>query len=149
MLKMWIKIIVFWLGAVFLLGSCSPAPAVATPTIPPQPPPTQAAPAPLPLATPYALQPASGICAAPQGDVLTFTLSADIPDPRCMAATAAQRLRVVNASGASLRVSIGPFTVTLAPGGDHLFDAPLGSYLLPGVHQVLVQPCCSPELWLK
>ena len=81
--------------------------------------------------------------------MLTFTIREDIPDPRCMLFNPFQKLRVANQTGKTVRVSIGPFAVELAPGAAHLFDAPVGDYLLPGVHQVQVQPCCSPALWLR
>lgn len=138
------------LMAGILLSACLPAagaPTIAAPTRPAPLPTTS--PTPYQRATPQSQEPAAGICAGPDGDVQTFTLRADTPDPRCMVFSGAQKLRVINETGKTVRVSIGPFAVELAPGGAHLFDAPVGEYLLPGVHLVQVEPCCSPALWLK
>ena len=38
---------------------------------------------PQPLATPYAQEPAAGICASFEGEMVTVSLNPDIPDPRC------------------------------------------------------------------
>lgn len=100
-------------------------------------------------ATPVAESPAAGICGAWEGDVVTFTIYPDIPDPRCGQALPGQKLRVVNGREEVIRASIGLFAADIEPGGEYLFDEPLGNYLMPGVHVVQISPCCSPELWLK
>lgn len=99
-------------------------------------------------ATPVAQSPAAGICGTWEGDVVTFTINTDIPDPRCSAAFPRQTLRVVNGREEAIRARIGLFEAEIQPGGEHVFDVPLGEYLMPGVHVVEISPCCSPELVL-
>ncbi len=101
------------------------------------------------LSTPYAQQPAAGICASPGGNVVTVTIYPDIPAPRCTIVRPDQKLQVINRTLADLQVSIGRFTSTIPAGGDHTFDVPFGKYLAPGVHQLQVLPCCGPEIWLQ
>ena len=101
------------------------------------------------LATPYALQPAAGICASFAGEIVKVTLYADVPDPRCSKVRPDQKLSVINETQKRLVVSIGSFTASLEPGAETLFDTPFGEYLAPGVHQLLVSPCCGPEIWLE
>lgn len=103
----------------------------------------------LALATPYAQQPAAGICASFEGEIVEVTLNPDIPDPRCSKVRPDQKLNVINKTQNTLEVSIGRFTVSLAPGAETQFDTPFGEYLAPGVHQLLVSPCCGPEIWLE
>ncbi len=100
-------------------------------------------------ATPAAKSPAAGICGAWEGNVVTFTIRPDIPDPRCGQALPDQKLRVVNGREEVIRASIGLFAADIEPGGEYIFDEPLGNYLMPGVHVVQISPCCSPELILK
>jgi hypothetical protein len=83
------------------------------------------------------------------GETVTFTIYPDIPDPRCLEVNPDQRLRVINQRGELLHFVIGPFEAEVAPGGEHIFDTPVGEYLAPGVHRLETSPCCSPELWLK
>ena len=109
--------------------------------------------APLPspemLATPAAMQPAAGICAEVEGELVTMTINPDIPDPRCITIRPEQKLTVVNHRTETLRVRIGLFETTILPEGQHLFDLPFGDYLAPGVHFVDVFPCCGGELVLS
>lgn len=100
-------------------------------------------------ATPVAQSPAAGICGTWEGEMVTFTINPDIPDPRCSAALPGQKLRVVNGREEVIRARIGLFEAEIQPGGEYVFDVPIGDYLLPGVHVVEISPCCSPELILK
>ena len=100
------------------------------------------------LATPYAQQPAAGICASFEGEMVTVTVFPDIPDPRCSKVRADQKLTVINQTQNTIQVTIGEFTTSLEPGDKTIFDTPFGEYLAPGVHQLQVSPCCGPELWL-
>lgn len=99
-------------------------------------------------ATPSSQQPAAGICAEPAGSVARLTIYPDIPDPRCSRVTPGHYLEVVNATEEPIQVSIGDQEARIRPGEEHRFNLPLGDFLLPGVHQVLVEPCCGPEIWL-
>jgi hypothetical protein len=101
------------------------------------------------LATPYAQQPAAGICASPEGETVVITLNADVPDPRCSKVRADQKLMVINNTQSELLVSIGNYKETLAPGGEFTVDQPFGEYLAPEVHQLSVTPCCGAEIWLE
>ena len=108
--------------------------AEATPELPPY------------RATPAAQSPAAGICGYLDGDIVTITIYPDIPDPRCVEVRAEQKLRVINRRAELLHVAIGTFEADIPPDGEHIFDLPVGEYLLPGVHVILVSPCCSPEI---
>lgn len=101
------------------------------------------------LATPYADQPAAGICARPETAVVQVRLLPGIPEPRCTIVGPTQRLSLTNAAERPLSISIGIHRAQLAPGASWLLDQPFGAYLAPGVHRVLVDPCCSPELVLE
>jgi len=81
--------------------------------------------------------------------MVKVTLNPDMPDPRCSIVRPDQKLSVINKTQNTLEVSIGRFSASLEPGAEILFDTPFGEYLAPGVHQLLVLPCCGPELWLE
>jgi hypothetical protein len=101
------------------------------------------------LATPYSQQPAAGICASFDGQVVTVSLNSDLPDPRCAKVKADQTLTVLNNTQNTLSIAIGRFTSNLAVGEKMTIDIPFGDYLAPGVHQLQVSPCCGAELWLE
>lgn len=101
------------------------------------------------LATPMSMEPAAGICGGTEAALLEVTIYPDIPDPRCAVIRPDQRLAVTNATSVTLQVTIGLFEATIEPGGEHVFDAPFGTYLAPGVHQLQVLPCCGPAFWLR
>jgi hypothetical protein len=100
------------------------------------------------LATPAALSPAAGICGGFDGELVTITINPDMPNPRCAKIQPLQKLVVVNQRGETIQVRIGPFEETILPGGQQLFDLPFGEYLAPGVHGMIVSPCCGAELLL-
>ena len=100
------------------------------------------------LATPYAQEPAAGICTTFDGDVVTITLNADVPDPRCTKVRPDQTLKVVNNTVTPLSISIGPFKSALLAANAYSIDVPFSDYLKPGVHQLQVSPCCGAEIWL-
>lgn len=102
------------------------------------------------LATPYAQQPAAGICAGPiEGEIATVEIWPDIPDPRCIQVIADQRLKVVNRTGEPIQIQLGSLVEELAPQEAYNLACPLDDYLAPGVHQLLVSPYPGPEIWLK
>jgi hypothetical protein len=101
------------------------------------------------LATPYAQEPAAGICGMAEGTWVTVTIYPDIPDPRCVQVRGDQKLIVVNQTQDTINLSIGPFHTSINPGEDARLDQPFGSYLAPGVHLVEVQPCCGGTIVLK
>jgi hypothetical protein len=101
------------------------------------------------LATPYAQQPAAGICASFDGRAVTVTINIDIPDPRCAIVKPEQTLTVLNNTQEALLVIIGRFSASLDPGEKAAFETPFGEYLAPGVHKLQVSPCCGAELWLE
>ena len=100
-------------------------------------------------ATPYAQEPAAGICAEPEGDEVVVTLEPGIADPRCLIVHPDQHLRIINRGGTEVTVSLGPFAAVLPAAGDATLGPAFGDYLMPGVHQLQVDPCCGGELWLK
>jgi len=104
---------------------------------------------PLPRATPYALEPAAGICADPAGDQVVMTLEPGIPDPRCLIVHSGQRLRVVNHTGADVVIAIGPFSFPMPANSETTIGPTFGEYLLSGVHALRADPCCGGELWLR
>jgi hypothetical protein len=101
------------------------------------------------LATPYAQQPAAGICASFESELVVITIYPDIPDPRCSKVRPDQKLKVINQTQNTLQIIIGKFQASLEPGAEVIFDTPFGDYLAVGVHQLQVSPCCSPELMLE
>lgn len=102
-----------------------------------------------PLATPYAQEPAAGICAEFEGPLVSVLLRPDIPDPRCVRVKPDQYLRVRNEADQTLQVSIGRFQAELDPGKEVIFDMPFRDYLAPGVHLVTTSaPPGGPEIWL-
>jgi hypothetical protein len=101
------------------------------------------------LATPYAQQPAAGICASFDSSIVTITINPDIPDPRCAKIKPDQTLAVVNNTQDPLLVTIGKYAASVEPGEKTMFATPFGEYLAPGVHQLQVSPCCGAELWLE
>jgi hypothetical protein len=81
--------------------------------------------------------PIDGVCAEPVGgQEVTITFHEDLPDPRCVQVNVPQVLRIANQRPEEVRVVFGPFDVTIAPGASQLLDAPVGTYLAAGVHQV-------------
>ncbi len=101
------------------------------------------------LATPYGDTPAVGICAeTPVDAVVSVELFPDIPSPRCLKVTAGQKLRVINATGAAVQLSLGRLEHTLQRDAEILLDKPFGDYLAPGVHILLAEPYSGPEIWL-
>ena len=110
---------------------------------------SDATPIAFPLATPYAQQPAAGICASFDGTIVTITINPDIPDPRCAKVKTDQTMKVINNTQNQLEIAIGKFAASLKPGEQTTFDTPFGEYLAPGVHQLQVSPCCGSELWLE
>jgi hypothetical protein len=101
------------------------------------------------LATPYALEPAAGICAGPvDGNVATIEIWPDVPMPRCLIVNSGQRLQVSNQTEGEVQIELGPFKKLLPTGGTYTLDCPLGSYLAPGVHNLRASPFSGPEIVL-
>jgi hypothetical protein len=138
------------LGIVMILGltACRRTVVKVTVVTPPAPTPTTS-PKSFPLATPYAQEPAAGICASFEGQMVTVSINPDIPDPRCSKIQADQKLTIINRTQNSMEVSIGRFTDRIEPGAQTIIDTPFGEYLAPGIHQLKVSPCCGAELWLE
>ena len=136
-----------WLGLILVLAACSISTPIASQT--------ELAPAtvvPTPtytLATPSAQQPAAGICASFDGEIVTIGLNNDVPDPRCAKIRPEQELTVINRTLSTLQVTIGPFSFSLLPGAEHTIEVPFGDYLEVGVHRMEVTPYFGAELWLE
>ncbi len=132
---------------VLVLSGCNtPASATRSPQE------TLTGPAPTPtyaLATPYAQQPAAGICASFDGGVVTITINVDAASPRCARVLPEQTLAVVNKTLNTVQVSIGRFSSSILPGAAYTITVPFGDYLAPGVHQLAVSPTSGAELWLE
>jgi hypothetical protein len=102
------------------------------------------------IATAYAQEPAAGICASFDGEMVVVNIYPDIPDPRCSKVRADQHLTIVNNTQNNVEALIGSsFEADLAPGEKTVIHYPFSDYLYPGVHQVQVTPCCGFELWLE
>ncbi len=97
-----------------------------------------------------ATQPAAGICPRATADPVTITIAVDMPQPRCVAVSSGQRLRLVN-NATQVKVQLGPFSSDLGPGQSVIFDRPFGDYLDPGVHIVTTSTYggSGPEVWLQ
>jgi hypothetical protein len=132
-----------------LTPASPPTSAPPAPSVPTRVSVASASPATSELATPYALSPAAGICARFDGPVVEFRIEPGIPDPRCAFARADQHMKITNKTDGPLDVSIGTYSGHLEPGGEFSIEAPFGSYLAPGVHQLQVLPCCGPEIVLE
>jgi hypothetical protein len=145
---------IFVLGLLpfLIITSCIRAPVEPTPltqTFTPQvvietiyPPPS--------MATAYAQEPAAGICASFDGDMVVVSINPDAPDPRCSKVRADQKLTIINNTKNDIEANIGKaFEADLAPGEKTVITNPFSDYLYPGVHQVQVKPCCGFELWLE
>jgi hypothetical protein len=100
-------------------------------------------------ATPYADSPAAGICAEFEGEVVTMTISAGMPDPRCVIVKPDQRLHVVNNLESEVTAALGSLTTYIAPGGEHTFEKTFGELLMPGVHNLNTSACCGGSIWLQ
>ena len=105
-------------------------------TPPPDPAATMTAEALLPLKAPdYKPPGAAGICLGPvDGPVAEISINPDVPSPRCLRVTKAQRLLVRNNTSEAVRFVFGHFDVQLAAGASQLLDEPAGDYLAPGGH---------------
>jgi hypothetical protein len=153
MTKKWFTPILI-IGLLVILGitSCNSAPIqstrptqVYTPQVVIQTPST-----PLPMATAYAQEPAAGICASFDGEMVVVSINPDIPDPRCSRVRPDQKLTIINSTQNDLEIHVGnAFEADLAPGEKTMINHPFSDYLYPGVHQVDVKPCCGFELWLE
>jgi hypothetical protein len=82
--------------------------------------------------------PLVGTCDASTAAVVELVVNPDVPSPRCVQVTAAQRLQVRNATDEQVTVSLAGLVATIEPGASHVFDRPVGEYLDPGVHQITV-----------
>jgi hypothetical protein len=103
----------------------------------------------VPLATPYAQEPAAGICGEFEGSLVSVSLRPDVPDPRCVRVRPDQHLSVKNETDQTLQVSLAGFHAELAPGQEITFETPFGEYLAPGVHQLITSaPPGGSEIWL-
>lgn len=89
--------------------------------------------------------PAAGTCVGPSLDQLvTVTIGLDnVPQPRCTKVTANQKLKIVNNKDQNIQQSIGQYVINVAPGQSQTIDATFGSYLAPGVHDIV------SEIWLQ
>ena len=127
------------------LSACNASEMVTTPPSPTQ---VQATPTYV-LATPYATQPAAGICASFDGQAVEITINVDSASPRCAKIRPDQTLTIVNSTLSTIQVSIGRFSSSILPGAQYSIDVPFGDYLAPGVHLVSVSPYYGAELWLE
>jgi hypothetical protein len=105
------------------------------------------------LTPPVSDYPAAGVCPEASGRWVSAQITSkagdNIPNPRCVQVTKRQRLKIINRTGVSIRVTLGPFTIRLRPGAEGAFKKPFGAYLAPGVHSVRVSDDHNgPELWL-
>lgn len=100
-------------------------------------------------ATPVSQQPAAGICASAEGDYVLLEISGDMPSPRCVIAHLDQRLRIINRTDMNLSASLAGKQFDLQPGEEGTIDVELGSFLLPGVHEISTSAYAAPSLWLQ
>lgn len=77
---------------------------------------------------------AAGICAVFPGDIVALSINLDVPDPRCANVKGHQHLKVINTTDETQRITIGDKSFNIEPGGEHLIDEELSTFL---------QPCCN------
>ena len=98
-------------------------------------------------------QESAGPCDASQtGDVVSFAIQPDVPQPRCVQANGQQHLKVINSTNQQVLVRLGRHELTLAPSEEGRVDDPFGTYLEAGVHVLFVSFYAGgngPELWLR
>jgi REP element-mobilizing transposase RayT len=100
------------------------------------------------LAPPDFEEPASGICAEGQGDVVAVDINADVPSPRCVKVTSQQQIEVHNRTLSAVQLQLGLKRAQVEAGGTYRFGQPVGEFLAPGVHVLLAAPFSGPEVWL-
>jgi hypothetical protein len=100
-------------------------------------------------------KPASGVCPRSRAKVVSFQLLSDVPGPRCQVVGPNQRLQLINLTGGP---GAEPVPVTLDWAGFHqkikphqavVLDGAVGTYLKPGVHDVVTKGAPGPTVWLK
>ena len=129
------------LSAALLAVACAVQPALpATPSATTAP----------TLIPPDADTPAAGICAETDSEWVTFTVSLEVPDPRCWQVRPSQRLEIANPTAAAVVVTFAGRDIPTDAGATARIDEPFGSYLAPGVHLIYVAEGSGnlPELWL-
>jgi hypothetical protein len=134
------KPLLLLLAAAFF-AACAPAPtptALPTPTIAPT------------LIPADSDTPAAGICGPMDGDWVTFTVSLDVPSPRCIQVHPGQRLEVANPTADLVVITFAGQEIAVEAGASQRIDSPFGSYLAPGVHSLYVTQGSGnlPEFWL-
>lgn len=100
------------------------------------------------LATPYAMQPAAGICGRAEGETVEIFLEPGIPNPRCVQVVPGQILMVTNRTGQFIVIALGDERAGLGPGESYTFEKAMGELLALGVHQLYVDPCCGGEIMM-
>jgi len=135
------KLLIPVLLAASLSGACATTP---TPTVQPT-----ATTAPT-LIPPDSDSPAAGICGLMEGDWVRFTVSLDVPSPRCAQVRPGQRLEIANSTGDPVVVTFAGRDHPIQSGASLRIDEPFGSYLASGVHFIYVTEGTGnlPELWL-
>lgn len=94
--------------------------------------------------------PAAGICGLATGKVVTVHVRGDVvANPRCLVVRHDQRLRVTNELGRPITVTLGShFRATIPNRQTYEFPVPLGTYLAPGVHDLVATSAFAPEIWV-
>lgn len=82
--------------------------------------------------------PSAPLCGIGEGEIASITINMDTPVPRCIRVTATQRLQVINRTSTQVALKLAHFDVRIVADASHLFDAPVGTYLAPGVHRLTV-----------
>ncbi|UCC76671.1 MAG: hypothetical protein JSW37_14385, partial [Anaerolineales bacterium] len=100
------------------------------------------------LAPPDSDEPASGVCAEGQGDVVAVDINPDVPSPRCVKVTSQQRIEVHNRTQSAVELKLGFKRAQVEASGTYNFEQPVGEFLAPGVHVLLAAPFSGPEVWL-
>lgn len=72
---------------------------------------------------------------------IEVVLQSDVPSPRCVRAQANERLRVLNGTSDEITISLKDRGAQIPPGGSHIYDEPLRSWLVNGAH------CLSASLY--
>jgi hypothetical protein len=94
--------------------------------------------------------PAAGVCPLLTGNVVTFVIAVDTPQPRCGKVNASQRLRAVNHTATDVTFTFAGDSFKVPSGSARTVGETFGQAWQPGVHdlETSLYSGSGPEIWL-